>query len=132
MEIGEIAVPITTKADRDSRVTIHTVTGEPSYEEIMDVLTSFYGKHPTKNSLWDIRSTSLVRLSNKDLQFFADYSLWYGWVRAGGKTAFVVSNDIDYGILRMKEAYGKYAGFPFMIKVFHSMDEAIKWIGKEG
>lgn len=131
MEIGEITVPITTKADRNSQLTIHTVTGEPSHQEIMDVFTSFYDKHPTKNSLWDIRSASLIRLSNQDIQFFVDYSLWHGEVRAGGKTAFIVSKDLDYGMLRMVKAFGEYADFPFSTKVFRSMDEAIKWFGKE-
>lgn len=128
MKIGEITVPITTKTDLDSQLTIHTVTGEPSYEEIMDVLTAFYEKQPTKNSLWDIRCASLVRLSNEDVQFLIDYSLWHGEVRAGGKTAFVISDNLDYGMFRMVKAYGEYAGFPFNIREFHTMDEAIKWL----
>jgi hypothetical protein len=132
VEIGEIAVPVKTKTVRDIQLTIHTVTGEPSFDEIMDAFKLFYEKHPTKNSLLDVRSASLVRLSNKAVQFFVDYCLWHGEVRAGGKMALVVSKELDDGMLKISEAFGDSSTFPISTKVFRSMDEAIKWFGKEG
>jgi ASC-1-like (ASCH) protein len=124
-------MPIITKVAHDKQLTIHTATGAPSFEEGMEVFKSFYEKHPTKNLLWDLRSASLHRLSSKDLEAFVDYAKRHSEVRAGGKTAFVVSTDLEFGMLRMVDVFSEFAKIPFNILTFHSMDEAMQWFEEE-
>ena len=44
---------ITTSVDNDKQLTIHTVTGEASFEEGITTLKQFYEDRPTMNTLWD-------------------------------------------------------------------------------
>ena len=48
--------------------------------------------------------------------------------RAGGKTAIVGKFDVDFGLARMYEAYADYEKIQIEYKVFHQLDEAIKWL----
>ncbi|MGD2030114.1 MAG: hypothetical protein PVG86_09280 [Desulfobacterales bacterium] len=122
---------IITKVDYDKQLTIHTATGEPTFEEGMEVFKSFYEKHPTKNLLWDLRGASLHHLSSEDLESFVYYAKGHSEVRAGGKTAFVVSKDLEFGMLRVVDVFSEFAKIPFNIMTFRSMDEAMHWLEEE-
>lgn len=124
-------MPITTQVDHDRQLTIHTVSGNPSFEEGMEVFKSFYEKHPTRNLLWDLRNANLQQISSKDLEEFVHYVKLHSEARTGGKTAFVVSRDLEFGLLRMVDAYSEFAKIPFNLMTFRSMDEATQWLEKE-
>jgi len=121
-------MPITTQIDHDKQLTIHTATGEPSFEEGMEAFKLFYEGHPTKNLLWDLRNASLHLLSSENLEAFVDYAKRHSDLRAGGKTAFVVSKDLEFGLLRMVDAFSEIAKIPFYLMTFRSMDEAVRWL----
>ncbi|MEJ2657590.1 MAG: hypothetical protein P8012_10390 [Desulfobacterales bacterium] len=124
-------MPITTKTDHEKQLTIHTVSGDPFFEEGMEVFKAFYEKHPTKNLLWDLRNASLHNLSSKDLEAYVDYSKRHSEARTGGKTAFVVSKDLEFGMLRMVDAFSEFAKIPFKIMTFRSIDEAFQWLEED-
>jgi hypothetical protein len=42
--------------------------------------------------------------------------------------AFVVADDVGYGLVRMFRAYSELAGRGDMVEVFRDRDEAIRWI----
>ncbi len=104
---------ITRSVDQEKQLTIFKVVGKPSFEKLREVIKPFYEKHPTKNLLWDFRNASFETLSSKNLESFADYVKQHGEVRAGGKTAFVVSKDLEYGIFRMTETFSEIRKIPF-------------------
>jgi hypothetical protein len=122
---------ITRSVDQEKQLTIFIVVGKPSFEETLEVLKPFYEKHPTKNLLWDFRNASFETLSSKNLEAIADYVKQHGEVRAGGKTAFVVSKDLEYGLFRMIETFGEIRKIPIYTEVFRSMDEAVHWLEED-
>jgi len=124
-------MPVTIKADHDKQLTIHTVTGEPSFEEGMATFKKFYGGKPTQNVLWDFRKASLSRISAKEIEAILDYIQQHAEKRIGGKTAILVSKNLEYGISRMVQTFTELKDIPIETKTFRSIEEAIQWLGKE-
>ena len=128
-EIGLI-MSITTSVENDNQLTIHTVTGEASFEEGITTLKQFYEDRPTMNTLWDFRTANLVRLSSKETEAIMDYIKHHSEKRSGGKTALVVSGDLEYGLSRMAQALAEIKSLSFQMEIFRSFKEAIQWIGE--
>ena len=124
-------MPVTTKANHDKQLTINTVTGEPSFQEGMAAFKKFYEGKTTQNALWDFRKASLARVSAKEIKAIFDYIKQHVEKRVGGKTAILVSKDLEYGMSRMVQAFTKLKDIPIEIEIFRSIEEAIQWLGKE-
>ena len=124
-------MPVKTSADHDKQLTIHTVTGEPSFEEGMAAFKQFWEGKPTQNVLWDFRKASLTRLSSKETEAMIDYIRQHAEKRAGGKTAILVSKDFEYGMSRMIKTLTEFEDFPFKLEIFRSLEEASHWLDKE-
>ena len=124
-------MPVKTSADHDKQLTIHTVTGEPSFEEGMAAFKQFWEGKPTQNVLWDFRKASLTRLSSKETEAMIDYIRQHAKKRAGGKTAILVSKDLEYGISRMAQTLTEIKKFSFKVEIFRSIEIAIQWFDKD-
>jgi hypothetical protein len=124
-------MPVTTNADHDKQLTIHTVTGEPSFEEGMAAFKQFWEGKPTQNVLWDFRKASLTRLSSIETEAMIDYIKQHAEKRSGGKTAILVSKDLEYGISRMAQTFAELKNIPFEMEIFRSIEEAIQWLGEK-
>ena len=123
---------ITRSVDQEKQLTVLTVDGEPSFDDFMTTLRSIYEKCPTKNLLWDFRNvTSSEFLFTKDFEFFVDWTKECAEVRRGGKTAWVFSRSVDYGMGTMTLAFSEIEQLPLEIKVFYSMEEATQWLEKK-
>ena len=123
---------ITRSVDQEKQLTVLTVDGEPSFDDFMTTLRSIYEKYPTKNLLWDFRNvTSSESLFTNDFEFFVDWTKERGEVRRGGKTAWVFSRSVNYGMGRMTLAFSEIEQLPLEIKVFYSMEEATQWLEKK-
>jgi hypothetical protein len=124
-------MPVTTSVDNDMQLTIHTVTGEASFEEGMTTLKQFFEVRPTKYVLWDFRKGSLAHVSYKDTEAMMDYIKHHSEKRSGGKTAFVVSRDLEYGLSRMAQTLAEIKNLSIQMEIFRSFKEAIRWFGEE-
>jgi len=124
-------MPVTTNADHDKQLTIHTVTGEPSFEEGMAAFKQFWEGKPTQNVLWDFRKASLARLSSEETEAMINYIQQHAEKRSGGKTAILVSKDLEYGISRMARTFAELKNIPFEMEIFRSIEEAIQWLGEK-
>jgi len=122
---------ISRSANPEKELTTLVVSGELSKQKWLEAHRSIYEGHPTKNLLWDFRNADFRRITSEDVGFMADYVQEHGHLRAGGKTAWVVSNALEFGMLRMAEAFGEIRKLPFEIKLFRSMDEAIQWLDED-
>ena len=121
-------MPIKTSVDNDKQLSTHTVLGEVSFEDGMTTLKQFWENRPTMNVLWDYRKGSLARVSSVDLERMVDYVTVHSEKRAGGKTAIVVSRDLEYGLLRVLGTLREIRKIPLQSEVFRSMEEAIEWL----
>ena len=122
------SVKISKSVDQEKQLTIFVVDGKPSFENIEHVIKPLYEEHPTRNLLWDLRNTRLENWTSNDFEDIADFVKQHAEVRAGGKTAFVVSSELEYGLFRMLDTFGEIKNVPISRKVFHSMDEAVHWL----
>ena len=122
---------ITTIVDNDKQLTTHTAIEETSFEETMTTLKQFYEGKSTINVLWDFRRGSMALLSSVDLERIVDYVTFHSEKRAGGKTAIVVSRDLEYGISRVIETLREIRKVPLQLLIFRSMEEANQWLEEE-
>jgi hypothetical protein len=124
-------MPITTEVDNDKQLTILRVVGEVSFKEIMTALKQFMEKQPTLNELWDFREGKLPTVTSGNLEQIAFYVRDNAHERAGGKSAFVASRDLEYGLSRMMRTLAEMKEVPLEIEVFRSFEEATQWLGEE-
>lgn len=122
---------ITININNDKQVSTFTVMGEISYEDVIATLKEFWQDKPTLNVLWDFRKGSMVQLSSADLEKIIDFVKVHAKKRAGGKSAFAVSKDLDYGLSRMLEAFASGEKIPLQTAIFRSFEEAMEWINKK-
>jgi len=120
-------MPIQSKRG-DDKLTIFTVTGKISFEEVMRALKRSYAGNPTSNILWDLRKGSATDLTYDNLVKISEYTAKVSGKRQGGKTALVSPSDVDYGILRTLDSFGEVYEFSFYIRAFRDYDEAIVWL----
>ncbi|GAB4457060.1 MAG: hypothetical protein Kow0031_38060 [Anaerolineae bacterium] len=119
---------IQVRVEPGSQLTIHTVTGTVTAEDIIAALKQFYTHQPTHRLLWDFREVDLSPLSKQHLMTILTVARSYAHSRPNGKTAIVTSGSLAYGISRMFENYTEIYGHPVDHEVFKSYDDALRWL----
>jgi hypothetical protein len=128
-------MPITSKVEKTKNLTIYTLTGELTLDEILNALKSFWEAHTlTLNLLWDARSAELSQLKSEELTnitgFISQYMHRFE-ERKGGKAAIVASSNLQYGLSRILGTFYEIEGFPTQLKIFRIMDEAMEWLDQD-
>jgi hypothetical protein len=128
-------MPITSEVDKTKNLTIYTLTGELTLDNIRYAIKSFWETQElTLNSLWDARGTKLTSLKSSDMESLAVYIGQFRYrfeERIGGKSAVVASSDLQYGLSRILSTLYEIEDFPTQLKIFRTMDEAIKWLDQD-
>jgi len=104
--------------------------GEASAHGFDDLLTTLVNSPEwvTGNrQLVDHRKLSAEHLTNDDIQKIESISKKYGEQLAGGHVAFVVSDTVSFGMVRMYEMLGG-ENTHSKIRVFYSINEAAAWL----
>jgi hypothetical protein len=114
--------------DSKKQLTIYTVTGEVTWNEIADALENYYSNDPTVGVLWDFRAIDTSDLSRRELINILSVAKKYAHQRKNGKTAIVVSNDLSFGISRMYKSYAEIYEHPIDHRITKDYDEAMKWL----
>jgi hypothetical protein len=110
-------------------VTVFTVAPGVRPQDLIEALTAFMRDAPTQLVLWDLRQCSLNGFTNEDMRWMVrQLSNFSGAERAGGRSAFVVAHDVDYGVMRMLTTYAELGGYLVSLHVFRHMDDARAWI----
>lgn len=118
---------IKTSIDYQLDLTVHTVSGDLTSQELLDKLDTYYQGRPTQLILWDFMNGTWSGITFDQLQELMRKAKKYS--RKGGKTAFVFSKDIDFGIGRMVETYGELEKYDYEFSSFRDMKDAEKWLG---
>jgi len=87
-----------------SDLTIFTVTGRVTHDEIKEVINEFYEGVASKNVLWDLAKGNFELVSNEEIQDLVNIPKSQYMARKGGKTAIVADKDLAYGMARIYEA----------------------------
>ena len=121
-------MPVEFESDQSIDLTIVTITGVPTFDEILAVVETFYGGQPTKKVIWNWGESDPSQLTPTDLERLANLPVRHSGLRQDGKTAMVAPDDLSFGISRMFETFGEPESLPFTLKVFHNLGDALKWI----
>ena len=117
------------RIEPEKSLTVLTVTGVVSADEFNRAIKEFYEKGPvTRKVLCDLTDSILDHVRSEDILNISRTPRQYPEPRIGGKTAIVAPSDLAFGLARMYEFTSDPAEVPFVIRVFRTKDEAMKWL----
>ena len=115
--------------DEIKDLTIVTVKGLITAADLLDWGNRYYQGKITPLILWDVTQADLSTLQADQLNDIAENMSRISEARRGGKTAFVYSKPLEYGIGRMFQAYSEMQRMPFEVQSFQNFEEAMAWLG---
>lgn len=110
----------------DQDITVFKITGTLNSGELLESYKSCSEDEVTKLLLLDFTDASWANLPTADLR--ANTAKGSIYSSKGMRSAFVFSNDADYGIGRMFEAFATIEKYDSEICLFRSIDEAKEWL----
>ena len=122
---------IETKIDEEKDLTIQMVVGPVSLQDACDELDRYYAGPFTKLILWDLTRAGISSYKTEHIIALVRKVKQYHHLRKGGKTAMVISKDLNYGLTRMYQAHAEGEELDFEIRVFRDMEKAKEWLGVE-
>jgi hypothetical protein len=114
------------KIDKERRLVMTIGTGVLTREDIqghMDRLSADPDFDPDFFQLADFREITEVEIGPEDVRQFAQRVIY----SSSSRRAFLVKNDLQFGLARMFEIYRELNG-ETGIRVFRTFDEAMEWI----
>lgn len=121
---------INSQREPQSNLTIHTVEGRVTVEDILKAIEAFYAGNPTLCAIWDFRQAEVTHIYENDVQRLVAEVKQYADFRQGGKTALVFSRTLGYGQGRMFQSNAEIKKIPVAFSCFYSMEEALDWLRK--
>jgi len=76
--------------------------------------------------LWDLSQANWTNIPTHAL--LRDFDSMRGMSAHNVRTAFVLSNEVDYGMGRIVESYTEIQGFAGRYRPFRTLDEALLWV----
>ena len=119
-------MPAVYQIDKQRKLVTSTGSGVLTREDIaghMNRLTSDPDFDPEFSQLADFTQGVSVQLGPEDMRLFAERTVF----SATSRRAFLVKNDLQYGLARMFEIHRELNG-ESGIRVFRSLEEAMLWI----
>lgn len=120
---------------RDNNLPYQTIkiTGELKFEYFDKFYTDLIKNEnweKDKHVLWDLRQCNFDSLNSFNLESISYMISRHEPERGKGKSAIVVTRNVDYGIARMFELINENR-FKFNFMIFKAMDEAIQWLSQD-
>lgn len=112
----------------DSAITVFKVSGKMLFDQIIDEITEFYENGLTKNTVWDFTRAEGGHITSEEIQKIASHVKDFGHLRENGKTAFVISSSLAYGLGRMYDSLSQVFNSPIRHGIFRSFDDAVSWV----
>lgn len=107
----------------------HNVTGAIDVMEILHKISGLFDSGEFQGNykiLCDIRHGTIRKLSKEDLLEIVSATEAYRHKRGTERSAVLVSEDIDFGLMRMFEAMLLESDRP--IRIFRERDRAVEWL----
>ena len=105
-------------------LTFHRVRGVLHSDELRPTASKFYAQGVTLKVLWDFAGADLTRIPSHDFDAIISEVRAYTHSRAGGRTAFVVTEEVNFGLGRMVEMLSAAMEMPFEFRSFRSLEQA--------
>jgi hypothetical protein len=113
--------------DKQQQLVISTASGLLTAEEMFEhqaKLASDQNFHPDFSQLLDFTAVTGVKVETNDVERLAQRKLY----SADARRAFVATNTLQVGLIRMFETYRELAGGREQMKIFSDRDEALRWL----
>ena len=110
-------------------LTVHRVRGVLQGDDLRRTGKRFYAQAVTLNVLWDFSGADLTQIPSEEIIGSIGEVKAYAHSREGGRTAFVLTADVNFGLGRMVEMASESMGMPFEFRSFRFMDQAANWLG---
>jgi len=125
-------MPIERHTDPSNTLTILTATGELTPDDFMEIVTAFKEDPPALNILWDFREAYPADSfrSGNTMEIAALSKSAIG-SRRDGKTAYLATSELVFGMCRMFTTQLDVRGALHKTMVFDEMDKALKWLSGE-
>ena len=124
-------MPIHFYIDETKKLTIFKPIDVLQYDEVISAVKSFYEGQPTENVLWDLTDITRIQLTSEQVETIASFSLRSDGTRPKGKTAFVATEDVAFGLSRMFGTLSEVKEVPIQVSIFRSMEKAYQWLSEE-
>jgi hypothetical protein len=118
------SIMITTNILEPGAIVEFILEGESALDEVLGIISSQYGKF-SHGVLWNMINGSNYNLSANDMKRIA---LMVKKCAIHKKTAYICAKGVEFGLMRMYEAYALIEAVPPSMKVFHDRTAAIDWI----
>jgi hypothetical protein len=119
---------ITTTIEPELGLTVQTVVGTATAREITGAIESYYAGPVTKLILWDFTDAQLSLITAGQIKDLVNLTKRYAASRVGGKTAFVASSDLGFGLGRMFEIQQDVNEAAISHQSFRTRAEALEWL----
>lgn len=118
----------------DKDITLFTIEGSASMEEMLDTVRSIPPEQTTRHVIWDASRGTVATIGTEALRHITRFLKTGHGMRPGGMTALVGPDDMNFGIGRMFQAYAELERLAVRYKTFRTLDAAIAWIesGQDG
>jgi hypothetical protein len=112
----------------EDNLTIFTVSGAVSAEEIVTKAAEDMAAPLTKDSMWDFSEASSAKLTTAAIEKIAQSLTSHAAHLEGGKVALVGSKMVNIGLGKMFKVFATLAGLPHTYRVFRNAEQAIAWL----
>jgi hypothetical protein len=109
-------------------LTIFTVTGAVSAEEIIAKAAENIAAPQTRDAMWDFSAASSIKLTTSAIEKIANTLAVHAAHIDGGKVALVASKGINIGLGKVFNVYARLAGLPKDYRTFRNRQRALEWL----
>jgi hypothetical protein len=110
-------------------ITAFAVGPQAGPADVIDAFAAFMSSGPTPLVLWDLRAASIGRFTGVQLQQMVEGLLTFSNAeRQVGRSAFVTSREVDYGVVRMLTTQAELGGYPVKMRVYRDLSVARAWL----
>ncbi|MDA8139990.1 MAG: hypothetical protein M0036_15185 [Desulfobacteraceae bacterium] len=122
---------IITNIDARNDLTIHTLEGPISSNDIITTIEEYYRGQPTTHIIWDFTAATLNQCRDEDIQAIAVAANKHSKAWPDSKTALVLPGDLQFGLGRMYETFAELENGATQVQSFRGMTEAQAWLAKK-
>lgn len=122
---------ITCTVDARRELTIQTVAGVVTANEIAQAIESYYAAQSTRMILWDFTDADVGLITGTDVHALVALTRRFSARRPGGKTAMVFSSELGFGLGRMFDIQQDSATAPISHASFRDRKEALDWLFRD-
>ena len=119
---------IHTKVDQANDLTINTVYGPTSIDEILAAIKAYLSGKITGKVLWNFKQADGAAIVSEDLIHLQEVVRRIAPAGKRRKVAIVVSRDLGFGLSRMAESRAEMADINADYYVTRRLEEALAWL----